>query len=185
MPEIIFNSLREANVARDVEWTKGESVADYTWRGCELGGEFGEIVELLVARHAFDALPALAEELADGVICIDLVGMTMGFEPIPIFAAGSMPVGGLRDEATRLATYALLLLNSIKKMERERRGWVGSRAEPAKVEDALHFLMGRLGTIAGYCRINLTAATEAKFNATSIKNGLVTRLYYAPSAGRL
>jgi NTP pyrophosphatase (non-canonical NTP hydrolase) len=176
--ESIFHTLREANVARSDEWTKGQGIDDFTWRGSELGGEIGEVCEIIARRDAYDRRDELAEELADGVITIDLAGWTMGFEPIPPnYAAGSIPVGGLMMEAGHLAINTLKLLNDIKKLERERRNWAGSRVEPAEVETRLRYIAGRLGTIAGYCKIDLLTATEAKFNATSVKVGLATRLY--------
>lgn len=173
--EHIFHTLREANKARDFEWTKGESIQDYTWRATELAGEVGEVCELLL-RPAID-LAHLTEELADGVICIDLAGYTLGLTSIPIQARGSIDWGGVRTKAAHLATDTLLLCNSLKKLERERRGWVGSRADPNDVLRRLTNIMAMLGCVASYLHIDLTAATEEKFNATSVKNGLATRLY--------
>lgn len=172
-----YSSLREANVARNIEWTGGQSIEDYTWRGCELGGEVGEVVDLLSGTAGYDGA-ALLEELADVVICIDLAGMTLGIREIPIFSQGSIGLGGIVREAYLIARHVLLMQNDFKKLERERRGWPGSRAKMEDMELRLMFLMGRIGCIASYYRLNLAEGTARKFNATSHKVGLVTRLLH-------
>jgi NTP pyrophosphatase (non-canonical NTP hydrolase) len=83
----VFNTLREASVARRVEWTKGETVS-LSFRGNELAGETGEacnvIKKLERERMGFvgsrDTVQHLAEELADVVICADLVAQEVGID---------------------------------------------------------------------------------------------------------
>lgn len=83
--------LREANAARHVEWWEpgtdhpGVSLG---FRGLELGGEVGEALnvikkierERLGIKGSRDTLEQLAEELADVVICADLVAMDTGID---------------------------------------------------------------------------------------------------------
>ena len=74
--------LRKANVDRDKEWNP-DKVLSLTFRGNELGGETGEAQncikklerERLGLRGSRSSLEQLAEELADVVICVDLIAM--------------------------------------------------------------------------------------------------------------
>lgn len=78
----IFDSLRAANIARDREWNPNR-VLSLSFRGNELAGEVGEACNMLkkLERERLGlvgsrATPAqLFEELADGIICIDLIAM--------------------------------------------------------------------------------------------------------------
>ncbi|WP_162260513.1 MazG-like family protein [Rhizobium sp. Root708] len=72
--------------------------------------------------------------------------------------------------------------NVIKKLERERHGWRGSR-------DAVEHLAEELGDVihcAVLCAItagiDLEPAVFAKFNSTSEKNGLATKIQAALSS---
>lgn len=82
-----FTTLRDANTARQKLWdTKG--VLDAAYRGNELAGETGEacniIKKLERERHGIGGTrsnpAALAEELADVVICCDLIALYYGFD---------------------------------------------------------------------------------------------------------
>lgn len=68
-----YPTLREANAARHLEWTNNQTV-DLVWRGTELAGEIGELIDLLLAPkpELFSWNEDLWDELADGVICLDL-----------------------------------------------------------------------------------------------------------------
>lgn len=171
-----WTSLREANKARDIEWTGG-TLHDYTWRGCELGGEVGEVITEVLHADLWDRRTShLLPELSDVVICVDLTGMTLGLEPLPIHSAGSLGVAGLDRDALRLGHHVLLMQNAIKKLERERRGWPGSRAERVDVHNGLRYIMGRIGLYASYCKVDLKQGVMDTFNATSRKVGLTTFL---------
>lgn len=172
-----YADLRAANFARNTEWTSGQEITDYTWRATELAGEVGEVCNLL-GSGAWNKREELAEELADGVICIDLVrSMFPALGHLSIFSQGSYPIGA---DAARwmLASPAMDLCNVLKKLERERRGWPGGRGNLAEVDRLTINLMGKLGNVADYHRINLALATATKFNLTSIKVGLETRLSF-------
>lgn len=88
MGSITLADLREANVTRDIEWNGEGPRLDAAFRGVELAGEVGEacnvIKKLERARRGLkgskDTLEHLGEELADIVICVDLVAMTYGLD---------------------------------------------------------------------------------------------------------
>jgi NTP pyrophosphatase (non-canonical NTP hydrolase) len=79
--------LREANRARQIEWD-GNNVITVTYRATELAGELGEACnvikklerERLGIRGSRDTVEHLAEELADILICVDLIAMDYGVD---------------------------------------------------------------------------------------------------------
>lgn len=83
----VFPTLREANVARQGEWDAG-NVLSLAYRGNELAGEVGEACniikklerERLGIAGSRDTLEHLAEELADVIICADLIAMAAGID---------------------------------------------------------------------------------------------------------
>ncbi len=109
----IQTSLRAANIARQAEWDPSDKIT-LTYRLNELAGETGEACnvgkkierERLGIRGSRDTVEHLAEELADVVICADLVAMAEGIDldaaVVAKFNATSEKVG-LR---TRLAAPA-------------------------------------------------------------------------------
>lgn len=74
--------LRGANIARDLVWNPNKLLT-LSFRGNELGGEIGEAQNILKKiererlglRGSRATSEMLAEELADGVICLDLIAM--------------------------------------------------------------------------------------------------------------
>lgn len=66
--------------------------------------------------------------------------------------------------------------NIIKKLERERLGIRGSRATKEQLAEELADIIICCDLIAGDVGIDLDEAVELKFNKTSEKNGLKTRL---------
>lgn len=77
-----WHELRAANILRDKEWNPNK-VLSLSFRGNELGGEIGEAQNLLkkIERERLGLVGSratreqLAEELSDGVICLDLIAM--------------------------------------------------------------------------------------------------------------
>lgn len=86
-----FKTLREANILRDKEWNP-KKLLSLSFRGNELGGEIGEAQNILkkLERERLGLVGSratvdqLAEELADGHICLDLIAMEFN---IPIWDA--------------------------------------------------------------------------------------------------
>ena len=79
--------LREANRARQIEWDADNQIT-VTYRATELAGELGEACnvikklerERLGIRGSRDTVEHLAEELADILICVDLIAMDFGID---------------------------------------------------------------------------------------------------------
>jgi len=78
--------------------------------------------------------------------------------------------------ATELAGEVGEACNVIKKLERERIGLVGSRDTKEHLAEELADIVICTDLVAMDADIDLDAAIAAKFNATSEKNGLSTRL---------
>lgn len=81
----MYSTLREANAARQKEWDKDGGI-DAAYRGNELAGEVGEACNVIKKlererrgiRGSRDTVEHLAEELADIIICVDLIAMGYG-----------------------------------------------------------------------------------------------------------
>lgn len=81
------SSLRAANEARQLEWDPTNQIT-LSYRGNELGGEVGEAQNVIkkLERERFgmpgsrDTLEHLAEELANVIICADLIAMHVGID---------------------------------------------------------------------------------------------------------
>lgn len=82
-----FTTLRAANAARQAEWDPSDKIT-LAFRGNEMGGECGEAQnvikklerERLGIRGSRATVQELAEELADVVICADLIAMAEGID---------------------------------------------------------------------------------------------------------
>ena len=82
-----LQELRDANILRDKEWDTG-GVLDAAFSACELGGEVGEALnivkklerERLGIRGSRSNVDELAAELADVIICVDLLAMRYGID---------------------------------------------------------------------------------------------------------
>ena len=82
-----FFDLHAANKARQSEWDKDGKLT-LSYRGNELAGEVGEACnvikkierERLNIRGSRDTLEHLAEELADVIICVDLICLFEGID---------------------------------------------------------------------------------------------------------
>ena len=82
-----MNRLRDANVARQAEWDPDNRIT-LEYRGNEMAGEVGEACNVIkkLARERMGipgsraSIYNLAEELADVVICADLIAMHIGID---------------------------------------------------------------------------------------------------------
>lgn len=87
MTDLNLKDIRVANAARQEEWDP-ESKVDMLYRSNELAGETGEACNVVkkLAREALGirgsraTIQDLAEELADVIICADLVAMEAGID---------------------------------------------------------------------------------------------------------
>lgn len=79
--------LRKADIARDRVWNPDDKLS-LSFKGNELAGEVGEACNILkkLDREALGLVgsrsdpAALAEELADVIICVDLIAMSFGID---------------------------------------------------------------------------------------------------------
>jgi NTP pyrophosphatase (non-canonical NTP hydrolase) len=82
-----FQTLRLANDFRQQEWDQDNQI-DLAYRGNELAGEVGEACNIIKKlererigiRGSRATRDQLAEELADVVICVDLIAMQAGID---------------------------------------------------------------------------------------------------------
>lgn len=85
---MVYETLREANIARQAEWTSNGAVLSLSFAGNELAGEVGEVCNVIkkLDREALglpgsrDTVEHLSEELADVLICVDLIAMRFGID---------------------------------------------------------------------------------------------------------
>ncbi|HTK34573.1 MAG TPA: MazG-like family protein [Caulobacteraceae bacterium] len=175
-----LSALRTANLARQAEWDKAAGI-DVVYRANELAGEVGEACnvikklsrERLGIRGARATVEDLASELADVVICVDLVAMsldldfrgaTLGEGPFKV-VLGSAAAPPLTSAGLQL-TRGCGLVSS----------WVIWGASSVQIGAALDGLLQDCALVAAIEDIDLGAAVVAKFNATSEKVGLATRM---------
>jgi NTP pyrophosphatase (non-canonical NTP hydrolase) len=175
-----YSTLRAANDARELEWDTG-GVLDGSFYSNELAGEVGEAIDAARKLAVYDdevsveqRAQELRDELADVIICIDLLAKKFGMKPIPIVITER--TGDLSEALLDLAVTVGIVANAAKKLERERLGLVGSRVDPRTVESYLFWLSVSVGQIAAHFDIDLVRATAAKFNKTSEKINVATRL---------
>lgn len=175
-----FLTLRAANEARNTEWALPGSTEliltlSLTYRANELAGELGEAAaELLNGGTEGPNVESLAAELADVVICADLTAMSMDM-PLPI------DYDMVTDEMDGQGILGLVVAvgrtcNLVKKLERESLGFKGSRVTTMEVAEALKDVVMWAYVVADDHDIELDVAIVAKFNATSEKVGLTTRI---------
>lgn len=85
-------------------------------------------------------------------------------------------IEALYDHIAELGKAAGRSSNVIKKLERERHHWRGSRATKDELADELADVVHTAFLCAITAGIDVPSAIVSKFNATSEKNGLTTRL---------
>lgn len=106
----VYRSLRAANIARQKEWDRGD-VITASFRGLEMAGEVGEACnvikklerERLGIRGSRATVENLAEELADVVICADLIAMMYGIE-LGEAVAGKFNHTSLKNDLSTMLT---------------------------------------------------------------------------------
>lgn len=175
----MFSTLREANLARQAEWDTGGNI-DLSYAGNELAGEVGELIQATVdLLNGSDNFVAFEEEIGDVIICCDLIAMRLE-RPLEtdIVFDGHVVVDNedLKDLLIYLALEVGNVSNTIKKRERERFGMVGARGSLddlvrnlSEIVRTVHLIGEYYGKFAGGC-------VASKFNLTSAKYGLATKM---------
>lgn len=82
-----YSTLRAANAARQLEWDAGNQITA-AYRGNELAGEVGEACNVIKKlerqrmgiRGSRSSVAELADELADVLICADLIALHYGID---------------------------------------------------------------------------------------------------------
>jgi NTP pyrophosphatase (non-canonical NTP hydrolase) len=105
-------------------------------------------------------------------------------KPHPYLTRKVRSDAGIMFDALELGGEVGELLNVVKKLEREERGWRGSRAAPEDFADECADVLICLDKLARRRGVDLVAATVAKYNATSDKVGLPHKLATPNDGGR-
>lgn len=166
---VFYDTLREANVARQKIWDPGD-VVDIDWRCNEFMGEVGEVCNVIKKLYrervglpgSRDTVDHLAEELADVMICLDLVLMTSGSEHSidrATTACGDVPAGdfSLTVLGSALGASSGRFVYAISLFDAGIGPFVGVACALAR--------------IARQEKIDLKLETARKFNDTSRKMG--------------
>lgn len=161
-----FTDLRVANTTRQDEWDPQGFANTFEWRINEFGGELGEALNVIKKLHrercgvpgSRATVPQLAEELADVIICLDLLAFQYGFGPLHDHGADKGSYPGLIKAGALLFAFG------------------GSMANAEVGKFHINVLTSLVFGLADAEGINLREAIVAKFNATSFKVGLKTRM---------
>ncbi|WP_321829764.1 MazG-like family protein [Thalassovita sp.] len=164
--------LRTANDTRQGEWP-GSASADTLFRAAEVVGEVGELADAVALLELGPgSIRQITEETGDALIALDLFCAHIGID------TQQQPTPASYTKLNHLPIAACLLMEAVKKLARAERGIAGnSNHDPM---DQVRACCGDiLYCLSDFCRarqINLIGAATAKFNATSVKHGLQTRL---------
>lgn len=180
---VFFSTLRQANLVRQVEWSAGKTT--HTYASNELAGEVAELIDAAddwLVNPTMQRFAAMFDEVGDAVICLDLVALRFNIT-LPecwTFVEESVTpaerVAHFRDTLIQLAIATGKVCNIVKKLEREELGMPGSRATADDLQDLLGDALGNVDALATFAAIDLGVAVKAKFNKTSEKVGLATRM---------
>jgi NTP pyrophosphatase (non-canonical NTP hydrolase) len=167
-------ALHVANIARGKEWENSNDACDIYFWGVELAGEAGEacnIIKKLVReelglRGSRATLQDLADELADVVICVDLIAchrkitLNPGKLPFMVIKANLAKLGNKLNAAVGMVNHII----------------ADDRQNFTQLASMLCIVVHHAEAIAQIKKIDLEAAVRYKFNATSEKYGLATRM---------
>lgn len=179
-----FDRLRHANTTRQAEWPGGEHV-DLDFRGIELAGEAGELINLIKKKVRIDngisgtteskkeLAAMIQDEIGDVVICLDLVGMEMGFDlylPDPEVApptySSLSKLGNALNGRIGFANELIANYNS---------GSVKNSAIESHLASTCGLALVHLTRLCDMLQTDVWVAVGRKFDKTSEKHGLETR----------
>lgn len=173
----IWEDLRAANMDRQRKWDTA-NIIDLDWRMNELLGEAGEVCNLLKKLdREYAELPGsrasqaqLGEELADVVICADLLLMTLKQPAIEKWAHPSVAPPGPSQMARlgiKLMTYLVRAADAL-----ERRDDEGVSFELERVLYVVGCIAYNFRNPVVSNPLDLPVAISKKFNKTSHTVGL-------------
>lgn len=201
-----LTALRNANLVRDVEWNSAAERISIAWRANEFAGELGELANLVkkIARvrmklkHApvdeNALLSQAADELADVLICLDLLAMDLGLNTRDILLKSldsrKAPHGiermSLSYVSASLVATAYYIVCMAERIEALQLGLASPG--PSKEDQCIDFIRQSIPSflsawvvLGAMLKIDWRQAIPAKFNATSQKHGLATMME-APAA---
>jgi len=170
-----FTELRRANKARQEEWPGGGKI-DLPFRGLELAGETGELLNLVKKRVRINlgiqgtketpqALHhSLREEIGDVMACLDLVAMSAGLHSLKLYEAGEDKEDNLTQRGNSLMASVGRVCEAIGK------------DDPIALTYHLSSATLFLSRVSNAMGINLGPAVVDKFNAVTKKHGFKTRM---------
>jgi NTP pyrophosphatase (non-canonical NTP hydrolase) len=172
-----LEALRTANVARNEEWWGDATPATAMFRANELAGEAGEACNILKKldrermglQGSRATIGALTEELADVVICCDLLGMHQKIE---------FPEATWGDYAPAEVDYSLLGVQLMARVGRICIMQTNEQLRKLLLPSALTGTVWLVKRNAGWLGIDLSRAVTTKFNMSSDKLGLKTKLVW-------
>ena len=177
----LHTSLRSANRARQAVWDKGDRLS-LSYRGNELGGEVGEALNFIkkLERERMGlvgsrgSIQDLSEELGDVVICADLVAMARGIDlDLHLVSPFSAPGLSLTALGCQMLSFAGQVGDIITEVELTSVSQPWHNEHLVKALEGLVSVAARIAVDVGIVLQNCTAT---KFNKTSEKYGLSTRL---------
>jgi len=181
MKKEFFKRLRTANVARDKEWSEAEQTA-FTPMFFANGilGEVGELANLLkklererMGKTGSRAAPAaVGEELADVVIYTDLLAWTLGIEfgtQLPSWPPAE------RVNYSRLGAGLGKNVGRVCALMLEYEGKY-NRQPLTLVREPIYGIITQAKLVADHMGLDFYKAVATKFNMTSEKYGMQTRL---------
>lgn len=180
---IDFQKLRAANIARQAEWA-GNEQADLAFRAVEVADEAGELLGAIkkVARAQRGiagstlSLKDVADEMGDTVISLDLLAIEMGFElgaPVsnPMSSLPLLSQALMLDSVVGDLSASVVELLAVRSMVKPQ-----DTEEAQRVYENLHRAIFWVMCLAAALGIGLETAVTAKFNKTSVKYEMATRL---------
>ncbi len=165
-------ALHKANIARQKEWENSDTKCDLDFWAVELAGEVGEACNIIKKlerermgmRGSRATLQDLADELADVIICVDLIACHIGALANP------------SDKLVWLKNKSLAALGANMAAAAGMICHICDATNQTQLVSMLCILIQRTDLIARSQKIDLDAAIRTKFNATSEKYGLETRM---------
>lgn len=172
--------LREANITRDKEWNTGSKPLSLVFFANELGGEVGETCNVLKkldreftyqVKGSRDTFEHLAEEMADIIICCDLLGMEAkaGFSE---YAWPAMTKEEKHPDYSKLGSHLLSIVGRVNGIALNYETHINNR----QLKDTIQELVRATKIYADQIGIDLEQRVIDKFNATSRKLDLKTLL---------
>lgn len=176
-----YLTLRDANEARGIEWSNGAKDGPLFY-AVELFGEAGELANVVkkLERERLGMVGSrasekdLADELADFVICLDLLAISYGLGTLP-FACN--PASEITTPLFRVVSLGRICGHIMAAVQTDEiTKACGRTADGRELRLALAEAGGEAFALARQCDVAIRDAVISKFNETSAKYGLTTVL---------